>query len=34
MSEEHLSKEEAKQAIQELLNEHQFDTSQDDQDEP
>lgn len=34
MDDEHLSKEEAFKKIQELLDEHGFDTSMDDQDEP
>lgn len=34
MNEEHLSKEEASKKIQELLEEHSFDTYTGDQDEP
>lgn len=34
MNEEHLSKEEAFKTIQELLEEHDYDKSADDQDEP
>lgn len=34
MDDEHLSKEEAFEKIQELREEHDFDTSTDDQDEP